>query len=133
MSFRVSLQNANEVVIANAEASLPAPTADDDGAAVPRQGTYTEDTGMISIDSSGTGTIPAGAYLAGYTAHDDKWRRAGSIGRGEVISLTAAIGNVERVVGVGAFTRLDVVSGGGALTGGISVTVKYTPIETEGT
>lgn len=91
-----------------------------------KRGGYAPDAVAVALDGSTTIAISEGAYLAGYDATDEKWRKVVDLNDGEAIALTATVGYEERVIDVGAFDRLAVVTTGDTGT----TTVTLTPIET---
>ncbi|KKM13278.1 hypothetical protein LCGC14_1271190 [marine sediment metagenome] len=88
-------------------------------------GKYTPQFATVSIDSSGTGSISAGATLYGWDVVDSAWRAISQLNGGNAISLTAVIGFEGRLNDVGLFGALAV---SGTVNGGITVTVKFHPV-----
>lgn len=126
-SPRVKILNHQTLTQAAAQ-SHTAPSAAGDGVDVTswRNGGYAPDAVDVALDGDGAIAITAGAYLAGYNASADAWRKLAELNEGAAISLTAGVGYAERFVDVGGYDELKVVDTGDTGTH----TVKLTPIET---
>jgi hypothetical protein len=114
-------------------ASLPVPSAAPSSAQLDafddwEGGRYTPQFATASVDSDGAGTITL-ATLYGWDVADSAWRAIAQLNRGNTISMTADIGFEERLNDVGIFGALAIA---GTVTGGITVTVKFTPVSNLG-
>ncbi len=121
------------VTFASAATTLPAPSAAPsqgqlDAFEAWEGGKYTPQFATASIDSDGTGTITV-ATLYGWDVADSAWRAIAQLNGGNAVSLTADIGFEERLNDVAIFGALAVA---GPVTGGINVTVKFTPVSNLG-
>ncbi len=114
MGQRVKKLHGANVELGTAVQSHSAPSASTDGIALASVGGYREDIWEVYFDLVTTSpiAISAGAYVCGYDEQAEKWRRLGDLNGGNAITLTTGVGYAERMVDLGAYSRLAVVATG---------------------
>lgn len=104
----------NDLQIESAAAlSHGAPSSSSDGLSTSswRSGAFSPNAALVYLGSASTGiAITDNAYVAGYIEAIDEWFKVATL-EGS-IALTANVGHGQRVIDVGGFDRLAVVSTG---------------------
>lgn len=78
-----------------------------------KSGAFSPNAAFVYLGSASAAiAISSGAYVAGYVAALDEWFKIADLNNAAAISLTATLGYGQRVIDVGGFDRLAVVTDG---------------------